>query len=158
MSFSAGGSVRVDIVQVRPQIVAVVREIIHRDRMTERLGRAFQEVGAAVTRQRVATTGPRFARWHSFGEIVDLEAGLPVATQIVPEGDVVPSSLPGGAMAHTTHMGGYEGLEAVYTALSAWLERTGKHAGAGPWESYTTDPLGEPDPERWRTDIYWPLS
>src|SRR6187200_3112929 len=105
MSFSAGGSVRVDIVQVRPQIVAVVREIIHRDRMTERLGRAFQEVGAAVTRQRVATTGPRFARWHSFGEIVDLEAGLPVAAQIVPDGDVVPSSLPGGAMAHTTHMG-----------------------------------------------------
>jgi effector-binding domain-containing protein len=157
MTFSAGGSVRVDIVQVRPQLVASVREIIHRDRMTESLGRIFQAVGGVIASQRVAATGPRFARWHSFGEVVDLEAGLPVARQVVPEDAVVPSSLPGGPMAHAIHMGMYEGLEAVYEAISSWLQRSGRQPGEGPWESYTTDPLAEADPERWRTDIYWPL-
>ena len=60
-------------------------------------------------------------------------------------------------MAHTVHIGSYDGLEAVYQAVSAWLERSGRAPGEGPWESYTTDPTTEPDPERWRTDIYWPL-
>jgi effector-binding domain-containing protein len=157
MTFSAGGSVRVDIVQVRPQRVASIREIIHRDRMTESLGRMFQVVGGVVNGQAIAPAGPLFARWHSWGELADLEAGMPVASDIAPEGIVVPSSLPGGAMAHTVHMGMYDGLEAVYQAVSSWLERSGRIPGEGPWESYTTDPLTESDPERWRTDIYWPL-
>ena len=54
-------------------------------------------------------------------------------------------------------MGTYERLEAAYQAISGWIERTGRRAGEGPWESYTTDPMSEPDPERWRTDIHWPL-
>jgi effector-binding domain-containing protein len=157
MTFSAGGSVRVDIVQLRPQRVASIREIIVRDRMVESLGRMFQVVGEVVSRQGVATAGPRFARWHSWGELTDLEAGLPVASEVAAEGIVVPSSLPGGAMAHAIHMGMYDGLEAVYEAVSGWLERTARAGGEGPWESYTTDPMSESDPERWRTDIYWPL-
>ena len=128
MTFSAGGSVRVDIVQVRPQRVASIREIIHRDRMTESLGRMFQVVGGVVNGQTIAPAGPLFARWHSWGELADLEAGMPVASEIAPEGIVVPSELPGGAMAHTVHMGMYDGLEAVYQAVSSWLERIGADA------------------------------
>jgi effector-binding domain-containing protein len=157
MTFSAGGSVRVDIVQVRPQLVASVREIIAIERMTESLGRMFQAVGGVIASQRIATTGPRFARWHTYDELADLEAGQPVAAEVRPDGIVVPSSLPGGAMAHAIHMGAYEGLVPVYDAMRAWLQRSGRQPGEGPWESYTTDPLAEQDPERWRTDIYWPL-
>ena len=157
MSLPTGGPIRVEITQVRPQNVASVRESIAHDDMTEALGRMFQEVAAVLARQGVGPSGPRFARWHTFGDSIDLEAGMPVAAPIRPEGNVRASSLPGGPAAHAIHMGHYERLQAAYQAISDWIERTGRRPGEGPWEVYTTDPTTEPDPERWRTDIHWPL-
>ena len=157
MSLPTGGPIRVEMTQVRPQNVASMRQTIHRDEMTETLGRMFNGVAGVLSRQGVGPSGPRFARYHTFGESVDLEAGMPVAAPIRPEGDVLAGALPGGPTAHAIHMGPYERLEAVYQAISAWIERTGRRAGEGPWEYYTTDPTTEPDPERWRTDIHWPL-
>jgi effector-binding domain-containing protein len=157
MSLPTGGPIRVEITQVRPQNVASVRQTITRDEMTETLGRMFQEVAAVLARQGVGPSGPRFARWHTFGDVIDLEAGMPVAAPIRPEGNVQADTLPGGPTAHAIHMGSYERLEAAYRAISDWIERTGRRPGEGPWETYTTDPTTEPDPERWRTDIHWPL-
>jgi effector-binding domain-containing protein len=157
MSFRAGAPVRVELTQVRAQHVASVRESVRRDDMTERLGRMFQDVATVLARQRIAASGPRFARYHSFGDTMDLEAGMPVATPILPEGDVMPGSLPAGPVAHAIHMGSYEQLESVYRAVASWIERSGRRASGGPWETYTTDPITEPDPERWRTDVHWPL-
>ena len=39
MSLPTGGPIRVEMTQVRPQNVASMRQTIHRDEMTETLGR-----------------------------------------------------------------------------------------------------------------------
>jgi hypothetical protein len=36
--------------------------------------------------------------------------------------------------------------------------RTLLQPGGAPWESYVTDPADFPNPDDWRTEIYWPLS
>jgi effector-binding domain-containing protein len=158
MSFPTGATTRIDVTQLRAQNTATVRETIRPDDLTDVLGRMYRDVTAALARQGIAATGPRFARYHSFGETIDLEAGMPVAVPIRPDGAVMPSSLPAGPAARAIHAGGYETLEATYAALAAWQQRSGRDPSGGPWEVYLTDPSSEPDPARWRTEILWPLA
>jgi effector-binding domain-containing protein len=33
----------------------------------------------------------------------------------------------------------------------------GRRPASTMWEVYLTDPEEEPDPARWRTEVYWPV-
>jgi effector-binding domain-containing protein len=57
----------------------------------------------------------------------------------------------------TTHLGPYDQLRAAYRALGLWLVEQGFKMAGPPWEFYWTDPGAEPDPNRWRTEIIWPV-
>ena len=151
-------SSKIQIRMVSRHDTASVRVTVARDDLTETLGRIYRAVDAALAQQRVQPSGSKFARYHEFGDAVDLEAGVPVASPIRPDGDVKPSQLPGGPVVLAIHAGPYEGLPATYDALEAWLQNTGRTAAGGPWEIYLTDPSIEPDSAKWLTEVIWPLS
>lgn len=157
MADSRGPSSKIEIRVLQPHHTASVRDTVSRDDITETLGRAFQAVKDALTKQGVQADGSPFARWHAYGDQVDLEAGLMVKTPIVQDGGVKPSELPAGPAAMAVHAGPYEGLRATYDALESWIAQTGRTANGGPWEIYLTDPSVEPDPSKWLTEIIYPL-
>ena len=157
MADARGPTSKIEIRQMPPRHAATVREKIARDDMTEALGRSYQAVGAAIAKQGVEADGAPFARYHDFGDTIDLEAGMPVAAPVAQDGDVKPSVLPGGPAAIAVHRGPYEGLAATYDAIGTWIEQSDREANGGPWEIYLTDPGTEPDPANWLTEIIWPL-
>lgn len=136
---------------------ATVREDVARDDIPETIGSMFRRVREALARQHVESDGAPFARYHAFGDIVDLEAGVMVADPIQPDGDVRPSSLPAGPAAIAVHAGPYETLGATYEAIQRWLQASGRQSNGGPWELYITDPSAEPDPSKWLTEVIFPL-
>ena len=92
------------------------------------------------------------------GEQIKAEAGAMVATPIIPDGEVKPGELPAGPAAIAVHAGPYETLGDTYAAMEQWLEANANYAAnGGPWELYITDPSAEPDPNRWLTEIIFPL-
>lgn len=157
MADARGPTSKIEIRQLTLRHTATVREEIAGADITQAMGRMFQAVGAAIAKQGVAADGAPFARYHDFGDIIDLEAGMAVATPIQPDGAVKPSQLPGGPAAIAVHRGPYETLTATYDAIGNWIERTDRHPNGGPWEIYLTDPGTEPDPASWLTQIIWPL-
>jgi len=157
MAVSRGPSSRIEIRVLQPHFVASVRDTVSRDDVTQVLGSSFQAVKEALGKQRIQPDGSPFARWHTFGDQVDIEAGLMVKSPITPDGVVKPSELPGGPAVMAVHAGPYEGLKATYDALEAWIARSSRTASGGPWEIYLTDPSAEPDPGKWLTEIIWPL-
>jgi effector-binding domain-containing protein len=150
-------SSRIELRVLRAQPTATARETVGRDDIPAAIGRIFQAVNQAAVRQGVAAAGAPFARYHSFGATVDLEAGMPVTAPIQPDGEVRPGQLPAGPAAIAVHVGPYEGLPATYAAIEAWIASTGHTASGGPWEIYLTDPSQEPDPSRWITEVIYPL-
>jgi effector-binding domain-containing protein len=157
MTEARGPSSKIELRVLRPHQTATVRETVGRDDIPAAIGRIFQAVTQATRKQRIEHNGSPFARYHSFGDLVDLEAGVPVKSPILPEGTVKPSDLPGGPAAIAVHAGPYEGLADTYAAIEAWLASTGRTASGGPWEIYLTDPSTEPDPGKWLTEVIYPL-
>jgi len=157
MAEPRGPSSKIELRVLRAQHTATVRETVRRDDIPATIGRIFQAVSQVVSKQGVTSAGAPFARYHSFGATVDVEAGMPVATPIQPDGDVKPGQLPAGPAAIAVHVGPYEGLPATYKAIEAWIASTGHTASGGPWEIYLTDPSAEPDPSRWITEVIYPL-
>jgi effector-binding domain-containing protein len=138
------------------QVTAVRRATLPSDRVPQWLADTYSAVVQYLARAGVAATGPPFARYVMRDLDLAVEAGLPVAREIRGDGDIEPSTLPGGTVALTTHHGRYEALEDAYKALAAWIEEHGGTPADAHWEVYFSDPAREPDPARWRTDVVMP--
>ena len=120
---------------------------------------AYGAIGEYLGRIGVAPSGPPYARYLSVKpEHAVFEAGMPVAKALPGEGEIVAAELPDGDVAVTTHFGPFDQMQPGYEAIEEWMRENGRADGGPPWEVYMTDPGEEPDPAKWRTDIYWPLA
>jgi effector-binding domain-containing protein len=83
----------------------------------------------------------------------EVEAGFPVSAPAAGGAHVEASVLPGGRAAATWHTGPYESLACAHEALERWMTDNGASTDGPCWEVYYSDPMSEPDPARWRTEI-----
>jgi len=68
----------------------------------------------SYSKARGAPVGPPVTRFHSVEEdMVDVEAGLPLAEATVGEGRITASELAGGQVVSTYHFGPYDKLNLV---------------------------------------------
>jgi effector-binding domain-containing protein len=140
------------------QPVASIRLTLPPDALDTTLGDLLLEVWDCLAAQQVTAAGPPFLRYHHAEPAqLDIEVGFPATAPVAPRGRVRPSVLPGGPAATTWHHGAPDTLRAAYEALAAWLAAHGYPVVGAPWERYWSDPLLEPDPRAWRTEVVWPL-
>jgi effector-binding domain-containing protein len=147
-----------EVIELPAVHAAVVRREIRMDELPEFFGHAFQTVMEAATRQQVSVAGAPFGYYPRMPtDTVEVAAGFPVATPITPEGEVEVLELPAGPAVVGMHVGPYDSLEQTYNELLAWVQGEGLETADLMWESYLSDPDAEPDPQKWQTQIVWPL-
>ena len=88
-------------------------------------------------------------------DVVRVEVGVQVTGPFEPAGDVVPSWLPGGLVAMTTHVGPIDKIGDTHQAVVRWCAENGHIADGRPWEIY-----GDPDQATGHFDVevYWSVS
>ncbi|MEW1954468.1 GyrI-like domain-containing protein [Terrabacter sp. NPDC080008] len=120
--------------------------------------KAFTETWNAMRTQGLTPVGPPFALYHGMpAATVDVEVGFPVTSPAHPDGEVEPSTLPGGRAVEALHVGPYDTMGETYGQLEQWMVGQRLRPGSVMWESYLSDPQREPDPATWRTLIHWPV-
>jgi effector-binding domain-containing protein len=145
----------IELGEVPPQPVAVVRADVDLDGIPGFLGGAFEEVMTVLAGQGLHPTGPPLGRYVPVaGGRFQVEAGFPVARPVAASGPVHPAELPGGTVARCLHRGPYEGVAGAYTAATDWIEAHGLTVSGPPWESY----LDEPDVPQPRTEVLVPCA
>jgi effector-binding domain-containing protein len=130
------------------------------------MGRAFTAVFHAITAAGLVPGDAPFTRYFAFGpDRIELETGAPIAdVPGAPErafdgsGEVQPGELPAGPVAVGLHIGPYETISATYERLLGWAAEQGREPSGAMWEVYLTDPAAEPDPAKWRTQVFIPLA
>lgn len=113
----------------------------------------------------IAHDSPSIVLYHDLEEgaddgerpILDAEIGIPVDAP-VPETECIHNSqVQGGDVAYLTHIGPYNQIPFAYGPLTAWIQEHG-HEFSGPArEVYLTNPVKEPDPAKYQTEIAWPI-
>jgi effector-binding domain-containing protein len=141
------------------QATAAARAILPVAEIGPWLSHVYGDVAACISRQGAAIAGPPFARYHRLisGQF-SIEAGFPVSRPVTVDGEIGPSTLPGGPIASTVHVGPYDEMTPAYDALTCWVEEHGGRLAGDPWEVYFSDPATEPDPATWRTEIIQPYT
>lgn len=97
----------------------------------------------------------------------DLEIGFPLSTPLLEQihGEpeevdgllVVPSELPAGEVAVTSHLGSYDGLGEAWGKFMEEISSLGRAPAIPFWESYVTEPSPDIDPATLRTDLFCPV-
>jgi AraC-like DNA-binding protein/effector-binding domain-containing protein len=154
--------------ELSAQPVLVVRRRVKLSEIGSALAEILPSVFTHAQQTGAAIAGQPFTGYLEWGPgLVTIEAGIP----ILPSGndshdgksasggsEIVAACLPGGPVATVTHSGPYEKLAEAHAAIQQWIEAQGLLAAGPPWETYTTDPADYPDPQDWKTEVFWPLA
>lgn len=142
--------------EVPEQPVLSIREHAAMARIAEFMGAAFEELYGLAGRSGIITSGPPFVIYHAFDPAeVDAEVCIPIVGSAEPAGRITTRVVPAATVAHTLHVGPYDGLSVAYDAIQAWVGEQGLEV-AGPYrEHYLTGP--DVPPEQIRTEIELPV-
>jgi AraC family transcriptional regulator len=146
--------------QERPaQPVLFIRRRIARSELQGMLAECFGKLYGHAQKAGLPIAGFPLARYVSMGPgLWTVEAAVPLAAPASGEGEMQAGTLPAGPVAMGVHAGPYEQLGDTNAAIERWIEANGFRVGGAPWEWYVTDPGEYPNPEDWRTEVYWPLA
>lgn len=143
----------VEIVEVAPTWLAVVRERLPHSELARFVPAACGEVWKFVKQAEIAGPGRHVAVYLDEDGLT--EVGVEVASEFDGDGRVVCSRLPAGRALHVTHFGPYPGLKDAYAAVGQWCNANNRKIGLGSWEIYGHwEPGWNSAPEKIRTDVF----
>jgi effector-binding domain-containing protein len=133
------------------------------EKIGDKLGELYGEIGKVTKKQELNQTGAPFAVYHKVVTNPDgsmffvLQAGIPVDREGKDEGRVKYWVVPAGNVVKASYYGPYEGTIKAHEVMGAWMAKNGKVTIGAPWEVYVTDPGVEKNPDKWLTEIYYPV-
>jgi AraC family transcriptional regulator len=150
--------------ELSAQPVLVVRRKVRRAAIAAAIGAALPKVFLHAQQRGLAISGYPITRYleTSIG-LVTFETGMRVTEHngdgpvAYGQDEVLAETLPGGPAALTIHSGPYDQLQEAYAAVEEWIAANGFRQNGAPWEAYLNDPADHPNPQDWKTGVYWPL-
>jgi effector-binding domain-containing protein len=158
-------NVGVEVQQLVTQPVVQIRTTIRIAELPEAVGERVSAIADYLRRGEIATAGPPYVRYHTFGEgETDFELGVPVVKPVAGEGRVAAGELPAGPAISTWHTGPHGQLGEAYARIASWLRENGRGSGGPAWEVYPwldvfnyAGPSTLDDPASWRTQLVQPI-
>lgn len=127
------------------------------DQLNRFFAESYKEIYTALNKSGLIPVDPPFAVYFSVDAqkmVTDLAAAV-----VIPESAKVPDgfvqiTIPESNALLLNYSGSYDNMTNAYEELDNYVE---KHQLKKSWvlEQYFSDPLKEPDPNKWKTDIYY---
>ena len=143
--------------EVEPMPFLFVRRQASQSEIAQTLAECFGIAFGHAMKSGLPIAGFPLARYPVVGPLMTIEAGVPLLKPVAPEGDLEYGELHGGPVVFAVHGGPYDRLGDSHAAILRWIQERGLRVTGPHWEWYVTDPAEHPNPEDWRTHIYYPL-
>ena len=126
------------------------------------LGGAYAALGEVAANRAVrptAASGALYPAEIATDDADDVEAFLPIAEPVALEqgGRVVNGEVPAANVAVLLHAGPYETIDDSYLRLGGWVADNAEPSGLPVRERYLVSYGDTDDPEKFRTEICWPI-
>ncbi|AIE87920.1 transcription activator [Fimbriimonas ginsengisoli Gsoil 348] len=129
--------------------------------------RLMPKLMAWAAANHVKPSGPEFIRFNviDMAKGMEIELGFPVTATVRGSGEVHAGAFPAGRYVFMPFTGNYRDLVGANATLQQWAAKKGikwkvksspkGDVWAGRMEFYLTDPGKEPDPRKWKSEIYY---
>ena len=155
---SAKEELEFQVKNVSPQYVLLLKGKSSAQNISQDMGSMYSKVYGYMGTKTINPVGPPIALYFS-APSPDWEIGVavPVDDGMLGQGAIEATTLPGGKMVSTMHIGPYEKLHESWNALSDWIKKS-EYTPAGPGrEVYLHGPSQESDSAKFRTELLWPI-
>jgi len=143
-----------ELIDVSPQITAVVRLHIPREKCQQHWRPAVSELFGELERQGIAPAGPVFDHHFPAPDThFDFEIGVPTAKPVIAHGRVIPSERPSFRAAKVVLAGDYEQLPDAWPEFMQWIAGQGHQTASDFWQIFVQGPETDPDPASYRTEL-----
>ncbi len=143
---------RVEIKQVEPQTIAVVRRRASLQELSRVIPEACGVVWNVIKANQVQGAGRHVAVYLDCQ--MNLEVGAEVGPSFPGYGEVVASQTPGGTVIAVAHFGPYNKLGEAHNAIHKYCSEHGLTLAGPSWEIYGH---WNDDPAQLRTDVFYLL-
>lgn len=126
--------------------------------ISEKLGRAYGEIGKAIGAQKLEVVGAPFAIYYSQSTTnFEFDAALPVSKAGKAAGKVKAGKISTGSAVVVSFYGDYSQTPLAHETADKFIATEKKQVIGAPWEEYVTDPQTEKDTMKWLTRVYYPI-
>ena len=154
---AAESAYQCEIVERPTQPALSIRRRVSPLMLASAIGQCFFSISQYAGEKGYSPSGPPFVAYHGLdGQEQDVEIGFPFESGIEGNGTITVSEIPGGKSACYRHVGPYEKLPEIRTALEQWLKAEGHPLSGANYEFYLNDPRTTA-PEQLETEILYPL-
>ena len=145
--------------EIAAQPILFIRREVVPSGMQPVLAECFGKLYGHGMKAGLAIAGHPMTRYITVGQgMWTIDCIMPLLKEAPAEGEEIQAGfLASGPMAVAMHLGPYEKLPETYVAIESWIKANGYQQSGPAWESYVTDPGEEPDPQKWQTEVFWPI-
>jgi AraC family transcriptional regulator len=136
-----------------------IRDTVNPNEMENLHGKSYATIQQFMDSNFIKIAGAPLAIYHFWSDtLIDIELGIPVADSTIKgNAKVQLHKINKGKVITALHIGPYERLPETYFSINEWIKKNNKYPIGPPWEVYITDPANEPNPEKWKTAVFFPI-
>jgi len=136
-----------------------IRDTVNQMEMSNIHGKLYAEINEFMDEHNVVSDLAPLVIYHFWSDtIVDVEAGIQIKDSVgVFNERVNLKYIAVGNYVTATHYGVYERIPETYFSINEWMRKNEVQVIGPPWEVYVTDPAIESNPEKWETQINFPI-
>ncbi len=148
----------ISIVSVESKQAVTIRDTCTAAELSNKYMELYGELNPIIKKQGLKTVNGPFGIYHSFSpDKVDVEAGIIIESNPVPEGRMNVIKTYGGKAVCVKFYGPYSQLMDGWNALQAYMKENKLQNAAPCYELYVGDPRETEDHSKLLTEIYCPI-
>jgi effector-binding domain-containing protein len=144
--------------EVPARVLVSVRDTASAATIAVKLTKMYKKLSVFLNSRNLPPTGSPIAVFHAFsGNVIDIEACIPIATVVVAPEGLFCSAAGAQKTIMTNYVGPYRYISAAYNAVQKYIDENDVRVTGPIWEEYLTRPGLLADTNRWQTNIYFPV-
>lgn len=151
--------VKVEVKDIEASKVLAIKATVPSAEVGQKIGELLPKLAQYAGGKGIQMAGPPYSKYYSWDPQGDteMEVGIPVAAEAEGEGEIEYVEIPAMKVATALHIGTYESIGTVYEAIQKYIDKKGLKVTGAVWEAYLTDPGIETDPNKYKTQVYYPV-